>query len=221
MSKTNNTAIAKTPKTAISTDTPLVRVSNTVSKLGAAIPCVNLPAGITCRPDAPCFKECYARHGHFLYTNVKRSLANNLKAFDTNPDLYFEMILNGSKGYQRFRWHSSGDIVSTRYLEGMCWVARRNPQTSYLCFTKKFELVNNYIANGHRIPKNLKIVFSGWTDWMPENPYNFPTTWVYYPKNEAANACIPKKAIPCGGKCSECSTCWNLKKGQSVVFKKH
>lgn len=207
--------------TIINSTAATVRISHTNSKLGAAIPSVNLPAGITCRPDAPCFKECYARHGNFLYENVKKSLANNLKAYDTNPNLYFQMILEGSRGYKRFRWHSSGDIVDTRYLEGMCWVARRNKETNYLCFTKKFEIVNNYVAEGHRIPKNLTIVFSGWTNWQPDNPYNFPTTWVYYPKNPEANKCIPEDSIPCGGKCSECSSCWTLKKGQSVFFKKH
>lgn len=41
-----------------------VTVSNANSKLGAQIYSINLPVGITCRPDAPCFKDCYARRGH-------------------------------------------------------------------------------------------------------------------------------------------------------------
>lgn len=198
-----------------------VRISVTNSKLGAAIPSINLPAAITCRPDAPCFKECYARHGHFLYESVKKAHMNNLDAYKKNPKLYFSMVAEQTKEYRRCRWHSSGDIVDSRYLEGMCWVARKNKGVSYLCFTKKFELVNEWVEAGHKIPKNLTIVFSGWTNWKPENPHNFPTTWVYFPKNPELNTCIPEDSIPCAGKCSDCAACWQLKKGQSVVFKKH
>ena len=37
------------------------RISSTVSKLGSQIFSINLPQGITCRPDAPCMKGCYAK----------------------------------------------------------------------------------------------------------------------------------------------------------------
>ena len=47
-----------------------VTVSNTNSKLGAQIYSINLPVGITCRPDAPCFKDCYARRGHWMYDGL-------------------------------------------------------------------------------------------------------------------------------------------------------
>ena len=33
-----------------------VHISHGVSKLGADIPSVSLPVGVTCRADAPCFK---------------------------------------------------------------------------------------------------------------------------------------------------------------------
>lgn len=200
-----------------------VRVSHTNSKLGASIPSVNLPPIITCRPDAPCYHGCYAQHGNFVYSKVKESLLNNLNAYKENPNLFFKMIAEESKLNLAFRWHSSGDIVDEKYLQGMCWVARKNPNTKYLCFTKKFELVNDYISAKHKIPKNLTIVFSSWKDFVPENPYNLPTTWVYFPKEgeNKYNDLIPKNAIPCNGKCPECLACWQLKKGQSVYFKKH
>lgn len=198
-----------------------VHISTTNSKLGAAIPSINLPAITTCRPDAPCFKECYARRGNFLYKTVQNSLANNLLAYKENPKLFFSMIAEQTGEYRRCRWHSSGDIVDENYLKGMCWVARKNPHTMYLCFTKKYELINAYIEAKHLIPRNLTIVFSAWKDFMPTNPHNFPTTFVFFPKQPEMNKCIPEDAIPCGGKCSSCSACWQLKKGQSVYFKKH
>lgn len=199
-----------------------VKVSNGNTKLGHAIPNINMPVGITCNPNAPCFKGCYAKRGHFLYKNVKDCLWNNYMAYKENPTRFFESIAFKTSLNMYVRWHSSGDIVDEQYLAGMCWVARKNPKTHYLAFTKQYEIVNNYCKAKHRIPKNLHIVFSCWKNWIPENPFNFPTTWVYFPKDEDnTNRYIPKKAFPCSGKCATCQKCWGLKKGESVVFKKH
>ena len=43
------------------------KVTNGNTKLGRAISNINLPAVVTCRKGAPCFKGCYALKGHFLY----------------------------------------------------------------------------------------------------------------------------------------------------------
>lgn len=198
----------------------LVHVSTTISKLGPSIPTVNLPPVVTCRKNAPCCKMCYAVRGNFRYQNVVKSLATNLRAYQENPTLYFDMIAQSFMLSMYARFHSSGDIVDMEYLAGMCRVARKCKRTEILAFTKKFELVNEYVASGHRIPKNLHIVFSTWADFMPDNPYNFPMTYVRF-KDEAMNKNIPGDAIQCSGKCDKCLGCWQLKKGQSVVFKKH
>ena len=195
-------------------------VSNTNTKLGASILSINLPAGITCRADAPCRKSgCYAMKGHWLYQNVKNSLQENLDAYVNNPSLYFDSIASQTALARFVRWHSSGDIVDAKYFEGMCKVARKNKATHYLCFTKKFEIINDFIASGKKIPKNLSVVFSAWSNWIPDNPYNLPTTYVY--GKNFNNELIPKDSIPCVGKCEICQSCWTLKKGQSVYFKKH
>lgn len=199
-----------------------VTVSTGNSKLGPAIPSINLPAGTTCNPNAPCFKGCYATRGRFLYPNAKNSQMGNLNAYLENPQQYFEDIAYRTRLSLFVRWHSSGDIIDERYLEGMCWVARQNPNTQYLAFTKQFEIVNNYKANKHRIPRNLHIVFSSWKDWVPENPYKFPTSWVYFPKDvDNTNQHIPANAVVCPNNCAKCQRCWSLGKGESVQFKKH
>ena len=198
-----------------------MHISHTNSKLGTNIPSINLPAGETCRADAPCRKGCYAMKGNFIYKNVKASLEGNLKDFLNNPDKFFQDIADGTKLARFVRWHSSGDIVNPRYFEGMITVAKANPHTDYLCFTKKFGIVNSYIDNGGRIPHNLHMVFSGWdAHFQVINPHNFPTTWVMF-KDPTENGMIPKTAIPCAGHCDKCLACWQLHKGQSIYFKKH
>ena len=195
------------------------KVSNTNSKLGGQIYSINLPPVVTCRADAPCFKGCYACKGNWLFPNVKNSLNQNLEAYKGNPDLFFESIATQTALVRFCRWHSSGDIVDMQYFEGMCKVARKNKDTHYLCFTKKYEIINEFLSKGKRIPKNLSIVFSAWSNWIPENPYDLPMTYVY--GKEFNNELIPKDAIPCGGKCENCQACWTLKKGQHVYFLKH
>lgn len=198
-----------------------VKISTSVSKLGVSIPTINLPPIVTCRKNAPCAKGCYALKGRFVFPAVKNRLAENLKAYQENPNAFFKAIELAAFNANLFRYHSSGDIVDYNYLAGMCKVARKVRTCKFLCFTKKYELVNQYVADKHIIPSNLTIVFSCWKDFVPDNPHNFPTTWVYFPKGDETNDLIPKNAIPCTGKCYECHTCWNLKKKQSVVFRKH
>lgn len=202
-----------------------INISTTNKKLGGFILSINLPAGLTCRADAPCQKGCYAKKGNFTYNNVKNSVMGNLKAFNEEPENFFNAIIkalnNSDICYKFFRWHASGDIVNNEYLKGIVKVAEACPQTKFLCFTKKFHLVNLYVQFGGLIPENLHFVFSAWDNtFKVDNPYNFPVTYVNF-KDESKNADIPEFAIPCIGKCYECKACWSLEKGQSVVFNQH
>lgn len=197
-----------------------MHISFTVSKLGSQIPAINLPPLVTCRPDAPCRKDgCYALRGHWIFKAVKDCLKKNLNAYYENPKLFFDCIISGTALSLYCRWFASGDIVDSQFFLGMCRVARINKHTQYLCFTKKFEIVNDYLASGKRIPSNLHVVFSTWGDFMPENPYNLPMTFIQAKNLDCSN--IPESAIPCSGHCESCQSCWSLKKKQAVVFKKH
>ena len=124
--------------------------------------------------------------------------------------------------------HASGDCPDINYLKGLVWVAKQNPQTMYLMFTKQYKIVNDYMNHAHKIPSNLRIVFSCWMKWIPDNPYNFPTTWVRFPETgkekqfyKECNALIPKNSFKCTGYCPDCLMCWKVKNGHSIEFKKH
>lgn len=204
------------------------KATNGNQKLGKAIFNINLPPVLTCNPDAPCFKECYGRKGHFLFAAVQNSMMRNLFAFCQDSKQFFEDIAYQTKLSLYVRWFGNGDMPNEEFLAGMCKVARKNPNVRYLAFTKQYHIVNNYVAAGHKIPRNLRIVFSCWKDWIPENPYNFPTTWVRFPEagkakaeNVSYNSLIPTKAFKCPNNCAECQACWHLKKGGSVEFHKH
>lgn len=202
-----------------------MHISITNSKLGDKIPSLNLPPLKTCRANAPCKNGCYALKGNWLFAKVKESLNNNLKEFIDDGEKFFNDIINYLNNndiiYRFFRWFSAGDIVNNTFFRGMIKVAESCPQTKFLCFTKKFELVNNYLNNGGKLPNNLKIVFSAWDNtFKVDNPHNLPMTYVYF-KDKSRNADIPEFSIPCTGSCKECKACWSLEKGQSVYFNQH
>lgn len=189
------------------------------SKLGS-IQSINLPPAITCRPNTPCIKKCYARKGHFMYERVKNCYEENLRMFLEEPEQTEIDILSQVPAYGMVRYHSSGDIVNMDYFDMMIRIAKKCKNIKFLCFTKKYELINEYLDNGNKIPKNLKIVFSGWVGLEMDNPYNLPTAYVEFKKGDADNR-IKKNAFLCGGNCVNCSMCWLLKKGQQVLFHEH
>lgn len=199
-------------------------ISTTVSKLGAAIPCINLPAIVTCRPDAPCKKLCYATHGRFNFANVKTSIMRNLGAYMQDPAFYFQYIsaFMRNSTYRYFRWHSSGDIPEPQYLIGIVKVASENPDVRFLVLTKRYEWVNAYLDEAGNFPQNLNVVFSVWGSFPVPNPHNLPCAYVDL-KNEECN--IPETAHECTGSCASCAktrnSCWNLKRGESTFFHQH
>ena len=202
----------------------MVKISITNSKLGG-IPSVNLPPIVTCREGAPCSRTCYACKGNCRYKNVMASWLNNLTEYKKDSKLYFKSIVNylssGLVIYRFFRWHSSGDLVDYNYLKGVINTAKATPLTRHLLFTKKYELVNEYLAKGEKLPANLSIVFSAWgDDFKFENPFNWPIAYIKF-KNGLNCANIPADATPCAGNCATCQKCWFLHNGESVYFNQH
>lgn len=190
-------------------------------KLGGQIPQLNMPMGLSCRKDAPCLKECYCTKGNMAFPNVRNRHKTLMDLYKENPQEFFnevdrELTWNSPK---YFRYHSSGDIVDIKYLDLMCWLARRHKNTRFLCFTKKFEMVNVYF-DGHRKPSNLIIVLSNWGNWRVINPHKFPESFVDFGRGDEG---IPQFAYECSGSCADCEGrhCWYMKQGDSVCFHKH
>ena len=95
-----------------------------------------------------------------------------------------------------------------------------NKNVSFLCFTKQYEIVNEWIKENGKIPGNLHILFSEWTNLKAINPYNLPTTNVYEKEEE-----IQDNWKLCGGNCLNCACrgigCWQATNGETIAFKIH
>ncbi len=194
------------------------------SKLGRVLN-VSLPPGISCRANAPCYKEgCYARKFYDRRAICENAWNRNWEAATSHMSDYFEFIraMISLKQPALFRWHVSGDIPSESYLTGMMGVAKTCPNTKFLCFTKQYELISEqpWSAHPEHEAKNLRIVLSMWPGLaLPRDMHSFPKAWMRDPKNPDPR--IPDDALRCDGGCSTCGRCWNLKPGESIVFDKH
>lgn len=201
-----------------------VKISPGNSKLGS-IPSVSLPSVITCRA-AQCQSKCYARKLERLRPVVAAAYASNLELLNSDQDTYWREVEGAIMMSRFFRFHVSGDIPNEEYLCRMVDIAERNKHCNILCFTKKFELVNNFVFSnglfGDKFPKNLHIIFSAWVGLEMINPFSFPEAHVRY---KDGTSTTELDCIECSGNCTECAVtdggCWSLKPGERVIFNEH
>ena len=197
-----------------------VSISAGNSKMGA-IPSVSLPSVMTCR-ECDCSRKCYARKLERIRPSVAKAYKNNLAMLQSDPDTYWREVEAAVMLSRFFRFHVSGDIPDAMYFYRMVEIAKRQTHCKILCFTKKYEIINDYLASGLMLPSNLHIVLSAWVGLQMTNPFLLPEAHV---KMRDGTTTADADALLCGGNCAECATteggCWSLSRGQQVVFNEH
>ena len=206
-----------------------VHISPGNKKMGS-IPSVSLPSIITCRRDAPCFVKCYANRLEKFRTSVHDSYVENYELWLNDPDIYWREVEGAVMMNRFFRFHVSGDIPDSGYFLMMLAVANRNPHCELLCFTKKYEIVNECMAEFYEhtkplkpiLPPNLHILFSVWKGLKCPNPWGFPEAHIAY--KDGTTTAQPGYKM-CGGNCTECAKtsggCWTLGNGERIVIREH
>ena len=198
-----------------------ISISDGNSKMGR-IASVSLPAIITCRKECPCFKKCYAAKIERLRPNVKAAYLRNWEILKRDPELYWWQVEAEIMTQAFFRFHVSGDIPDRNYFEKMVEVSQRRRRCEILCFTKKFEIVNQFITDGGEIPQNLHMTLSPWKGLVMENPYCLPEAHVRY--KDGTTTARPDAKV-CNGNCAGCAraavNCWVLKRGEQIVVDEH
>lgn len=198
-----------------------VSISNSNSKMGA-VASVSLLPFLTCpaRCAETCGAECYAAKLANLRANVMKSWARNTALAMYDPDLFWTQVNAAVMAVRYFRFHVSGDILNADYFARMVEVARNNPKTEILVFTKRYEIVNAWMDENGDLPANLHILFSGWDNLAPINPHSLPETTVFHTEDE-----IRDNWKLCGGNCFNCACrgvgCWQAGAGDVIAFKKH
>ncbi len=201
-----------------------INMGNKNSKTGVA--CLNLAFPVcTCREDAPCREGCYAGKGCQQMATVQAAYYRNLRLYNDDPDNFFEQVYCKVKfaGLPKVRWFDSGDIVDAEFFARMVELCKKTPDVKHMAFTKKYEIVNEYIDKNGNLPENLNVIFSAWHKlWNVPNPHNLGVAYVDF-KDKSLNPEFPKNAFVCPGRestCSACGACWS-KKLKAVVFHQH
>lgn len=198
-----------------------VTISSANSKMGA-VASVSLLPFLSCpgRCAGTCGAKCYAAKLANLRPAVLKSYARNQALAMYAPEIFWSQVNAAVMAVRYFRFHVSGDILSADYFAHMVEIARNNEKTEILVFTKRYEIVNAWIAENGELPENLHILFSGWNNLEPENPHKLPETNVFKTEEE-----IRENWKICGGNCFECACrgvgCWQAGKGETVAFKLH
>lgn len=200
-----------------------INMGNNNSKTGTA--CLNLAfPTCVCRPDAPCKKGCYARKGCQSMCVVQGAYYRNLRLYNCDSSDFFSQVRSKIKysGLKMVRLFDSGDFPDEEFLYRVCDLCNEFPNVKFMAFTKKYELVNDYLDR-HILPDNFNILFSAWDKtWNVPNPHNLGIAYVDF-KDKEMNPVIPKNAFKCPGReatCSCCGMCWN-KRVKAVVFDEH
>ena len=123
----------------------------------------------------------------------------------------------------KVRWFDSGDIPEYDFFVRMVELCKKTPDVKHMAFTKKYEIVNEYIDKNGKLPDNLNVIFSAWHKlWNVPNPHGLAIAYVDF-NDKSLNPDIPENAFVCPGRestCSACGACWS-KKLKAVVFKQH
>lgn len=201
-----------------------VCANNNNRKLGKA--CISVPFPVcVCDPNAPCYEKCYAKHGCQGFANVQGAYYRNLRLYNNDADDFFEQLYYKIKfsGLPMVRFFDSGDYPDVEFLNRSVALAKKFPNVKFMAFTKKYNMINEYLNKGGEIPDNYNIIFSAWDKlWEVPNLHNLPIAYVRF-KDTRMTPEMPSNTFQCPGRdstCSACGVCWN-KKVKSVCFNEH
>ena len=162
--------------------------------------------------------DCYAAKICNRFPDLMKHYAENTVLAIFKPEQYWTDVKAKMKVCRFMRLFGSGDMIINGYFENLCNALIENPHCEIQGFTKCYEIVNRYIKKNGSLPKNLHLLFSGWYEYMPINPYNLPESRVF-------DDTLPANWLGCCGNCMECccigTGCWKVGNGEIVGLKKH
>lgn len=163
---------------------------------------------------SPCFLYCYDVKACLQYKNVRDARVRNTVLALYYPEIYFGRIrekIARRRSNKYFRWHVGGDILNAAYFAEMVAIARDFPDFTFWTYTKKYAIVNDFIAkNGGNkaaaIPGNLHIMFSEWDGMELVNPFGLPifTCRLKDGNKNHAPEWFPENCYKCPGNCDIC-----------------
>ena len=201
-----------------------IHITRNNAKLGN-IPSLAVAPWLTCN-NKECYRSgaCYGLKFRYLSIFKFLDMIENTYLLGSRPEEFKKQInaffaLNKIATF--FRWFENGDFPSERSVSVFNEIARENPNVKFLCMSKQYERVNNFLAkNGGKCEENLIIRFSkfSYSGLIEiENPFNLPLTDCIGSEEERKEGAFLCPGAKYG--CAACLGCWYAK--QEIDFLKH
>lgn len=200
------------------------KLQNGNSKTGINCRTVSLIPIHDCVNCSGCARLCYDLRNDCIYPQTLNDRARNSALREADPVAFWKNVgyLVRSEYVMELRINVGGDLRYEDFEAINEYVAKENPKCDILFFTKNYDGINKFIDENEFYP-NVKAIMSRWIDMECDNKHNLPCSHVLWANGRTT---APEYgAVYCGGNCSEChfneNGCWNLKKGENVIFMAH
>ena len=183
-----------------------------------------------------CKNYCYAMRDTKLHHNVIiYSSGENTRLCRENPDEYFRQIEDYLKHHRVkiFRFHSSGEIPNIDYFIRMNKIAVKFPEIHFYCYTKRFQILENFKQIYGPVAKNMVVNCSEWNGNTAGYDLEGLNFFVWDDGNDPEIAKLPHcRAVSApehpGGKghstgvnCVDCGLCWKKNNGHRIAVYNH
>lgn len=200
-----------------------VKLQKGNSKTGPNCYTVSLMPVIDCGNCSMCSHNCYDLKSDLMYKQTVADRARNSAIHKADPERYWKEIDTQIKAnfVSELRINVGGDLTDDDFAY-VAKLGRQNRKTMILFFTKNYKGINEFMTY-HRFPKNVHPIMSAWMDLPMDNPNRLPESHLLY--KDGKTTAPEYGAYYCQGNCSRCAFmdegCWNLKRGEHVIFKAH
>ena len=178
-----------------------------------------------CPNCSQCKSFCYDIINVCFQPKVKTDRARNSAIHKDDINRFWEEVSMGIKlnSVTELRLCVGGDL-SKEDFPYVNKIARENPRCDILFFTKTYDGINEFLDH-NEYPSNVHPIMSACENMEMDNRHNLPTAHILFA--DGRTTAPEYGAILCQGNCSTCHYniknrgCWELKKGEAVVFPAH
>lgn len=153
-------------------------------------------------------KSCYSNRQLRMYDNMKEALQRNSILLSTT-ELKEAPFINANI----FRFNSFGELINMTHFRNLCFIASKNPGTTFALWTKRFKLIQSYFTKNSK-PDNLLLVHSSYrVNHKEELPEGFDKVFTVYDRWYAS---VNEVIINCQSHCSTCQLCYTRNNVHSI-----
>ena len=176
-----------------------------------------------CFNSGVCNGICYNNKDNYMRKNKNANEFGNLLAYLVDREKFIEDMVLYTKPYSLFRINLNGEIHTREMLDTWVQIAKKSKRTTFYTYTKSYELFNDYLAEGNKLPNNLIVNISLVDGTEKEFDDKFPLLADMNKFLITSDNLIEKEKTVCGGKCITCEgeLCYTKKKNRKIYCAYH